>query len=283
MDILITGTNGFLAREMYNYFSSQNHNVVCVSPSAPYFIDLTDKSLTNNFFKNRYFDIVLHTSIVGAKKEFRNSPKTLIDNLLMFNNILQNKDKYNLLFNFCSGAALVQSEAEGCYLAKEEDIINCIPKNYYGLSKNVIARQILELDNVYNLRLFGCFGKYENNDRFIKSSLLKIKNNSKPTINANREMDFFYVEDVYKVLEFIILFHNTKIVPKDINLVYKEKLTLIQLLKLIFHLTNTKEDFILEQSKIESPYTGSSERLDKLNLPLNGLEFGLNEVLKNVF
>ena len=66
MNILITGTNGFLAKELYQYFINKNHDVTCVSKTKPYFVDLTDRNLTNNFFKNRYFDIVLHTSIVGA-------------------------------------------------------------------------------------------------------------------------------------------------------------------------------------------------------------------------
>ena len=283
MNILITGTNGFIAKELYNYFILKNHNVVCISRSSTPSIDLTDKFSTNNYFKNKYFDVVLHTSIIGSKKEQRNLPSTLINNLLMFNNIIDNKQNYNLLFNFCSGAALVEDENIGCFEAKEEQILSCIPKNYYGLSKNIIARQIYNFDYVYNLRLFGCFGIHEDDTRFIKNCILNIKNKKSPIVHQNKQMDFFYIKDLCLVVEYIMKFYNNKNIPKDINLVYQNKINLIDILNYTFDLTNTKQDFILNETQTANPYTGNGDKLQNLNLSLNGLKFGINEVINNVF
>lgn len=283
MNILITGTNGFLAKELYKYFTLKNHSVTCISRSSLPSVDLTDKISTHNFFKNKYFDVVLHTSIIGSKKNERDNPSTLIDNLLMFNNIINNKQNYNLLFNFCSGAALVSDENYGCFEAKEELINSCIPKNYYGLSKNIISREIYNFDYVYNLRLFGCFGVYEDDTRFIKNCILKIKNKERPIIHQNKQMDFFYVKDLCIIVEYIIQLYKNINIPRDINLAYQNKVSLIDILNYIFSLTNNKQDFILKQTKIGSPYTGNGDRLQNLNLSLNGLKFGINEVINNVF
>ena len=50
-----------------------------------------------------------------------------------------------------------------------------------------------------------------------------IKNQNIVKIDGTKEMDFFYVEDVGRAVEFYI--NNQKdFLPKDVNLVYKQKL-----------------------------------------------------------
>ena len=280
--VLITGTNGFLAKEFREYFS-KNHSVICASRTVPYFIDFTDRESVNKFFiENGYFDVVLHTAINGTKRHNINKIQILVDNLLMFNNLMLNKNKFGTLFNFCSGAAFRKSPNADVSEAKEEDIFNYIPKEYYGLSKNIIARQIHEIDDVYNLRLFGCFGRYEENDRFIKNCLLKIKDKQKPVLVQDRYMDFIYVKDVCKIIEHLFNCRNSDI-PKDINLVYPEKVRLTEIYNTIFSLTRWDDSYILEKDGINFSYTGSDQRLNNLNIQIGGLEAGIQEVIKYVF
>jgi GDP-L-fucose synthase len=282
MNVLITGTSNFLAKEFKQYFVSKGHSVWCISRSKPYCVDLTDKESTRAFFIDKKFDIVLHTSIVGSLKQERNNSNVLIDNILMFNNLLNNKQHYKILFNFCSGAALTEDEYIGCSRREEEYVFHCIPKNNYGLSKNIIARQIKECENVYNLRLFGCFGKHENNDRFIKNSILKIKNNLSPIIHKDKEMDFIFIEDVCKTVEYITE-NNTNFIEKDINLVYSKKCNLTDIMDIIMHLTNSKRTYTLDNKELDVPYSGDSIKLENLDLKLSGLYNGINEVIKYVF
>ena len=48
-----------------------------------------------------------------------------------------------------------------------------VPSDPYGYSKYHIENAIRNYDNIINLRIFNCFGIYEDIDRMIKSNILK--------------------------------------------------------------------------------------------------------------
>lgn len=279
MKILLTGGNGFLAKEIAESF--KQYQVLNISRSGPNKIDLTKKKEVENFFhKKGYFDYIVHTAIKGGKKEVIDDYTVLVDNLSMFRNIVSNKDKFGKMFNFCSGAAFRgNGEIKN---AREEDIVNFWPKDFYGLSKNIISREILNLDFIYNFRIFGCFGKNEPETRFIKSCFNRIKDGNKPIIHQDRQMDFFYSKDLINVLNFYIKNQQDDL-PKDLNLVYPEKIFLSDILTIICDLTNTQKDFIFNQSGEGESYTGDSSKIQKIPLKLVGLEKGIEEYKKDVF
>jgi GDP-L-fucose synthase len=278
--ILITGGNGFLGKELFNFFKDKYY-VVSSSRNSSTSLDLLNKESINNFFsKYGYFDYVLHTAINGAKNPNKEDFKILIDNLSMFGNLLEFKKYYGKIFNFCSGAAL--KTESGTDNVKEEDILKTYPKNYYGLSKNIIARNCLTLNFVNNFRIFGCFGIYEDDTRFIKSSLQKIKNNQQPVIHSDRKMDFFYSKDVGNVIEYYIL-NEQKHLYKDLNLVYKQKYSLSDILGTIKNITNYDGENIVFNKNIDVPYTGDGSKLESLPIQLIGLNGGIAEIKEYVF
>jgi len=215
MNILITGANGFLGQQFTEHFSKTQHNVILAPRQT---LDLTDSGQVDNFFVSRAIDVVIHTAVKSDE-----SFDSLRANLSMFHNLKKHANNYRLMFSFGSGAEF--DRYSNINNANEEDIYTTLPTDYYGVAKNLIAREIiLHNSNIINLRLFGCFGTMEKNTRFIKNSLSRINKGLPIFIFQDRLMDFFYVGDIIKVVEHLM----TK--PKghhiDYNMCYSEKATL---------------------------------------------------------
>ena len=274
MKILITGGNGFVAKELSFYFNRIGHQVISTDRNN---FDPTNIQSINNFLKDKKFDILIHTAVVGGKRLHKENVEDLHKNILMFNNLCMFSDKFEVMFNFGSGAEF--DRKMDISLAKETDIFNKLPSDYYGLSKNLITRKIVgQNSNFYNLRLFGCFGGFEEPQRLFKNNYGKVLSKKKIVIHQDKMMDYFYAEDIGRVIEFI---YSNREIERDLNLCYSNKKSLSEMLTIFARMLNCKEPFeILNKQKAFS-YTGSSEKLEKLNIELIGLEKGLKQCLIN--
>ena len=88
-------------------------------------------------------------------------------------------------------------------------------------------------------------------------------------------MDFFYLDDVFTVMDYII---NARHVPRNINLVYNKKVTLLDIASLIHKCVGRFTPIIkLVNLGLGDPYTGSSTVLYTLPVVENliGLEGGI--------
>jgi len=270
MNILITGANGFLGKEFESHFSKTSHNITAAPRQV---LDLTNAEDVSAFFAGRKFDIVLHAAVKGD-----NSFASLRANLSMFHNLKAHADKYKWMFSFGSGAEF--DRYSNVELAHEEAIYGCIPTDYYGLAKNLIAREIILYNkNIINLRLFGCFGTMENSTRFIKNSLARQRDNLPVFITQDRKMDFFYVKDLIKVVEFLMTKKQTQYV--DYNMCYAEKTSLTAVASILNNLTKAPTGVIVEKPGYAYTYTGASDRLEGLGLDLIGLDAGIRQVVES--
>jgi len=270
MDILITGCDGFMGRSLSQYFKNSSHNIYNTNRQV---LDITNTQQVSNFFNSKNVDIVIHTAIKGGKRDQKEHIDDFLCNISMFNNLLNFSHKYIMMFNFGSGAEFDRSD--GVKLAKESEIYNCYPKDYYGLSKNMISRKISDLNSkIFNLRLFGCFGEFEAEQRFIKTALKCVRNDQSIIIHQDRYMDYFCVQDVGRVIEYIIN-NQSKNIPRDINLCYQQKHKLTDIANKIIYLTESKKPVIIQESHLTNSYTGCGKRLSRMNIELIGLDKGI--------
>lgn len=266
-NILITGGNSFLAKEFIEYFHNK-YNLIITDRKT---LDVTNKDNVNSFFKKNKVDYILHTAIKGGNRLRKDTFEDFVDNINMYHNLRDNSDKFKLMFNFASGAEFNRTQSiDNCV---EEEIFASIPEDFYGCSKNLISRDITTRENIINIRLFGCFGKHENDTRFIKNAINKCKNNEDIIID-NKIMDFISAKDLCIIIEYFL---NNKFIYKDINAVYNEKINLINITKMIKSLTNSKSSIIIAQA--DKNYFGSSIKLDSLNLKLDGLEKSIKNMV----
>ena len=153
MNILITGGNGYIAKSLHK--GLEYYNVTTITRKD---FDLTDREATNKWFDSKYFDVVIHTAIVGGSRFHDDNADVLYQNLQMFFNLYNNKHCFGKLINFGSGAELG------------------MPNDPYGLSKKVISKFIDPEPFFYNIRIYGVYDKNEWDTRFIKSNIKRYIN-----------------------------------------------------------------------------------------------------------
>ena len=73
------------------------------------------------------------------------------------------------------------------------------------------------------MRLFGCFGALEEEQRLFKACYLKMNHGHEPIIFQDKEMDYFYAQDVGTVIEHYIMNYKSNL-PLDINLCLRYKI-----------------------------------------------------------
>ena len=172
MKILITGGSGFVGR---NLVKALNKDYDVYSPTSSE-LDLTDAQQVTTYLQNKYFDVVIHCAIRGGRRLQPDTADDMYENLSMYFHLMDNRDRFGKFFNFASGAEF--DRRKGVFpTSKTNKLETSWPIDYYGMSKNIISRLLKTDKQSYNFRIYGVFGTDEDDSRFIKSSLLKIKQN----------------------------------------------------------------------------------------------------------
>lgn len=272
MKILVLGSNSFLAKEIRDNLKS--YDIRFVSKQE---LDLENGDAVLKFFSdNEKYDFVINTSVLGGKTGLIDTYASFSGNISMFNNLLKVQDKYGYLFNFCSGAAF--NRTLSLIQCNEEKIFFRTPQDYYGMSKNIIAREAMSQKNVFTFRLFGCFGPHELETRFIKKCLSDLENNENINLQQDRFFDYFSAKDVCNVLEFYMQ-NIFWITHKDINLVYDQKMLLSEVADKIIRFKNSNNYVIIQGDSLGLEYTGSNYKLSSLPIKLDGLDKSLKEMI----
>jgi dTDP-4-dehydrorhamnose reductase len=266
MKILLTGSTGFLGRYFYTFFKDR-YDVTALSHAD---LNLEDPILVTEFLKNTYFDIVIHTAVTGRELVQSIDKNIAEKNLQMFFNLYSNREHYGRFINFGSGAEFgLDRDID---LFHEDEIFTCFPKESYGFSKNIIARVIRNTDKFYNLRVFSCFDSSETDNRLLKKFIKSAENNRVFTVDQDRYVDFISLTDLAKVTELVI---QGKILNKDFNVVYKEKLLVSDTLKLFAAQHGIDVRLVTTTATKGKSYTGNGELLDQYKISLDGLEKSL--------
>jgi GDP-L-fucose synthase len=274
MKIFLTGSNGYIAKNIYEYFKDRHVFFLANRES----VDLTNINDLKNKITNFKPDIIIHTAIEGGRRNEVDTSDMAYRNILIFENLISFKEQVKFIFNIGSGAEFDRSK--NISYANEEDIFSVLPIDYYGFSKNLISRKINILNsNIINLRIFGIFNHKELASRFIKTNIFKIYKNEEPVIHENKYMDYVYMDDFLEVLKYYLNTEKPKY--KDINICYQKKYKLIDLINLIYSNLNKKQ--IIDQNLTNGlSYTGNGDKINSLNLPFKGIEYGIKEMIKNI-
>jgi len=121
--ILITGGKSFLAKELSGYFYNK-YKLIVADRSI---LDVSNKESVDLFFENNSIDYVFHTAISGGSRLKEDSFEDFLNNLNMYYNLSSNNDKFDIMFNFASGAEF--DRQRDIKLFKEEQILERIPKD----------------------------------------------------------------------------------------------------------------------------------------------------------
>jgi GDP-L-fucose synthase len=264
MNIFISGSNGFIAKHLSNHL--KEHNLYKHTRKD---FDLTNTIETKNFFKNNNFDIVIHTAIKGGSRLEEDEKNLCYDNVIMAMNLIDNKKNFKRLIHFGSGAELDRSRSID---ENVSNVYSCVPKDSYGLSKNIIARLFNEYDEMYNLRIFNVFAEDEADRRMIKSNVINYINNNSMVIHQDKFMDFMYVKDFLKIID---LYLKNIQLPKTTDCVYDQKYKLSDIAEIINNLSDYKVNIDLLDTQLGNSYCG---RKNNLGLNFDGLEISIKNI-----
>ena len=195
MKILITGSNGFIGKNLSNYLSVKNLDILTPKREE---LDLLNKDLLNTYLKKYNPQIIFHLASEGISRFESNNLEINKNNIIMIKNIV------SLINENCKlivAGSMAEYGKSGIF--KETDI--CIPKTSYAKSKLEITKFCLNKDNLNKdiriCRIFGAYGFGELNTRLFPTLYKSFRYKKIANLSdGNQERDFIHVMDVCNCL-----------------------------------------------------------------------------------
>ncbi|MCI9487235.1 MAG: NAD(P)-dependent oxidoreductase [Lachnospiraceae bacterium] len=249
--ILLTGGSGFIGR---NLTEALNGEYEIYAPSHKE-LELLDETAVCDYIRQNRIDDVIHAAVHvpmvnGGEHELAND-------LRMFLNLTKNSGIVEKTLYFGSGAEY--DKRFHIRMAKEEEIGDHIPETDYGLAKYTMNEIARNSDNIYNLRLFGIFGKYELfYIKFLSNLCCKAIYDLPLTVRRDCYFDFLYIEDLAGIVRWFL--ENT---PRhhDYNVCSGKEYLLTELAGKVLRRSGKKLPVKLLSEERNLDYSASNERL----------------------
>jgi UDP-glucose 4-epimerase len=253
--VLITGGNGFIAKSLHE--SLENSYTIDRCDRSK--LDLLDSDKVFQYLKTSNFDIVIHGATYDAAPEFstKDPNAVLENNLRMFFNLARCSDYFDKMIYFGSGAEF--SRPHWTPRMSENYFGIHVPVDQYGYSKYLMNEYASLSSNIYNLRLFGLFGKYDDwRYRFISNACCKAVLDMPISMKHNSVFDYLYIDDLISTIDWAI---NNIPEHKNYNVCSGESISYMTLANLIIEESGKKLEIIVEQDDTGYEYSGDNSRL----------------------
>ncbi len=255
MKVLITGAGGFIGKSLRECLKKKED--LCILSPTRNELDISDENAVDKYIVKHKPDIIVHTANKGGDRTTISLEDVVHNNLRMFFNIAKQSSKVHKIIHLGSGAEYGKNKP--IVDAKEEDANLAFPKDDYGFYKSVCSRYIEKSDNMVNLRIFGCYGEYEDyRFKFISNAIVKNLLHLPIVINQNVFFDYIYIEDLVRIIEWFI--HNDS-KYKIYNATSGKKIDLITLANTINKVSDFQSKIEVFNSGLNNEYTSSNQRL----------------------
>lgn len=249
--ILLLGANGFIGRNIKEAWSGQ------YDLSAPPHkeLDLLNAQTVEGYLREGHFDVVLHTANTNNVTHPDQAPHMLEYNLRMFCNLERCRNLYGKLLYFGSGAEYDMRH----YIPRMTEAYfgRHVPQDPYGFSKYVMSK--LATGNIYDLRLFGVFGKYEEwRRRFISNMIYQNLTGRVMEIKQNMYFDYLYIGDLLSILEWFLTHEPAR---HHYNVCSGQRYELLSLAHMVVEETGIPGEIVIRQEGLKPEYTGDNTRL----------------------
>ncbi|MBR5116285.1 MAG: NAD(P)-dependent oxidoreductase [Lachnospiraceae bacterium] len=221
-------------------------------------LDCIDEEKVTAYLKEHRFDLVLNFAVYAKQADNdRDASKELEYNLRIFHNFAKNSSYYGRMFFTGSGAEY--DKRRDIHLAREEDVGESIPVSAYGLMKYTINEIIEKSDNIYNLRVWGLYGKYEYYPtKFISNICCKTIKGLPLSIRQNVYFEYLYINDFLRILD--ILMHK-ELKYHSYNMANGKPIDLITLCGIVKKVSGKDTGLFVCKEGLAKEYTASNERL----------------------
>lgn len=257
--LLLIGGSGFIGRNLIEYlgiYHKDKYDIIAPSSSE---LDCTDVDSVQKWFEGQYYDIVCHFGwYKNFGHPFRDETKEVEYNLRSYFLLEKHHKSFGKMFYLGSGAEY--DKKHDIIDASEEQIGKYVPEDAYGLVKYIIGKQIDSSENIYNLRVFGLFGKYEDYSyKFISGLCAKAVKGYPLSVRQNLYFDFLYISDFCELL--VGFMEKRELHFHTYNMASESKVSLLEICKLVKKISGKNLQILIGKDGLGREYTASGARL----------------------
>jgi GDP-L-fucose synthase len=253
LKVLVTGASGFIGRNLAERFSA-THQVDAPARSE---LNLLDAAAVRDYLERHRFDAIVHAATERSNRALGGAPELLDRNCRMFFNLARNPLAFGRMLFLSSGA--VYDRACVPPLVSEEAFDARVPADPYGFSKYVCAKSIRADGQVYELRLFGVFGPYEDwRVRFISNACCRAVWDLPVVMRRNVYFDYLDVEDLARLVE---LFLAGSFQYRQYNVCTGRPVDLKTLAAEVIEVSGKPLRIMVRQDGLGGEYSGANRRL----------------------
>jgi UDP-glucose 4-epimerase len=256
MQILVTGGNGFIGKNIKESYLAQKYTIVAPSRLE---LDCSDDKSVEVYFKKHSFDVVIHSAAKAGHRNALDTSNLLLTNSRMMFNLLKHQNSWGKLLNMGSGAIYDMQN----YIPKMAETYfgTHIPKDEHGYNKYIFGKLLPSLNQVYDFRIFGVFGKYEDYAiRFISNAICKSLFDLPITLRQNKKFDYLYIDDLMPILDYFIEHNPTE---KAFNMTPDNSIELLKIAQLVKTISQKDIDIKVAQDGYGLEYSGDNSLLRK--------------------
>lgn len=252
--ILVLGGSGFIGKNLKEGLQDR-YNIVAPRHSE---LDISNLDELKKYLSRERFDVIINSANTNNTRNTTTSNYEVLDNNLhMFFNLEKCNKLYGKMYYFGSGAEYDMKH----YIPsmKEEYFGKYIPTDPYGFSKYIMSKVCEESNNIFDLRLFGVYGKYEEWERrFISNAICRALVGKDITIQKNVFFDYLWVDDLCKIVEWYV--ENAPIY-KHYNVCRGSSIDLYSLACMVREMLNIDCNIVIKEEGWKPEYSGNNERL----------------------
>lgn len=255
----MTGVTGFVGR---NIFPLLKGKYDLFAPNRKE-IDLRDGENIKRYVEDNKIDIILHCANPNPVKNAENdlADKMFEDSMRIFMNFYRIRGLCEKIIYLGSGAEF--DKRYDMHMIREEEISRSLPQDVYGCTKYIMNELASKTENMYNLRLFACYGPTDADDKFITHLIHCCMQEIPLSIRQNCIFDYIHVYDLGKIIDYS-LEHNLRY--HDYNIASGRRITLEEIAQIVKEKMHSPQPIIIKTAGWNKEYTPDISRLQEFGL-----------------